>query len=194
MMYKPVMLFLVIISLAPFDSDAALAKDIAKGTWSIGASSTAIFSWHDIDDEDNTGDNNSSSYNLSLEFGYFSWKNFEAGTAIMLHYHDNDDVQGYSYFFSPYITYHLPLNSKSNIYTTIGGGYGRAKYSFNDQDDNNVTEKSVYAELGYEYFFSDNVAFNLGILGEQVYSDVSEKVGSDSINQLATRLRLKLYF
>lgn len=167
----------------------ALAGDIEQGTLTLGASSSAAIYWRDY--QDDYGGENTSSYGFSLEFGYFFMRNAEMGSAARFSYHEREDSNAVGFGFAPYLTYHIPLSLKSNLYTTLGASYSRNTFS----DDEYVTIQSVFAEVGYEYFLSDRIAVALGIKGDRETVDFSDCEGcSYSRNLMATQLRFKLFF
>ena len=192
--YKHMILSAWIVGIVFAGCNAAFGKDLNEGVRSLGASSTAGFSWSEYDTLNNS--DTYRNYDLSLEFGYFVFRNFETGTTLTLSYMDSSrkNVNTTTFSLSPYIAYHFPLSQKANLYTAVGAGYGRTSYSstYLDKDHSNTTH--LFAELGCEYFFSDHIAVALGLKKNQIYVDYSDDDWNFSSNQLTTQLKLRLYF
>jgi len=164
-----------------------MAGDIKRGTLSLGAASNGGFRLIDRSIEDG----NYKATFLSFELGYFIFNNIEIGSSVCLRYDSNDDFDARSYSLIPFLTYHLPLNEKSNIFMGIGAGYGLV-----DIDSDNIDEESTqtlfYGEGGYEYFLNRNVALEFGVKAEQVNFDCDET--EETINVLTTQFKFKLFF
>ncbi len=170
----------------------AVAGDIENGTFSMGASSNAVFYWTDSDRYEDK------QLSIEIEAGYFFYKNWEAGVALALQFGDDSYASYETYSLQPYIGYHWPLNAKSNIYGRIGGGYGFGSYDLDDGPPLDTEIITFYAEAGYEYFFSKDISLGLalrGIRSEIEYeSDEAFYNDDETRDQLTTRLSFRLYF
>lgn len=192
-MFNRLFFIVLFISCLLLHGNNALAGDIEQGTHTLGASSSTHLSWHEY--QDNNGSEDIYGYDLSLAYGYFCLKNVEVGSALSFSYHESQDYHSVGFGFAPYLTYHIPLTLKSNLYTTLGAGYGRSDYSADSSRDGQRSYQSVFAEVGYEYFLSDRVAVAWGLKGDREtvdYSDCEEC--SYTRNLIATQLKFKLFF
>lgn len=194
MQFKRIGATLIILGII-FCNSNLHAGDIEAGTFSVGASSNALFSLADYDD------GHSKVINLDAELGYFFFKNWEVGLGVGLRFVDYGDHSAERYSLLPYIGYHWPLNDKSNIYGLVGGGYGWGTDDYDDGYSSDSEVTTIFAEVGYEYFVSRNISLGLGVRGEQSEHEF-ESEWDDGISYerdttekaLSTQLSFKLYF
>jgi hypothetical protein len=188
---------LLTLGFAIFFCTNAFAGDMEKGTISVGVSSNILFNLTNY-----SGDSNYEfkGVSLSAEMGYFFIKNWQIGTKLRLSYWDYDDDDSKSYSLMPFIGHHWVLNETSNLYARVGAGYDFQNISYSDGDSSDHTNSLVFGELGYEYFLTTNIAIDLGIQGERVWTkheyDWSYEHMEDdhTRDSFTTQLKLKLYF
>jgi opacity protein-like surface antigen len=178
-----VAMLLLLISPTTF----CFAGEIKKGTSSLGASSNAVF--ESVDDEDGQ---DSRLFNVSAEFGYFFIDNFEIGSALTLGYVEGDETESWSYSITPFIMYHFVFNEASNIYIGAGAGFGRCEIDHLDSDKDVLNFTEFFAEAGWEYFFTSNIALNLGLRAEK--EDIDSDFSDSKFNSYGSYLRLKFFF
>jgi opacity protein-like surface antigen len=126
--------------------------------------------------------------------------NLEIGAHAGLSYADGDRSDCTSYALAPFVTYHLPVNEKSNFYLTGRVGFAKSECDYDRySSDGDGTLWSVGA--GWEYFFNRHVASNIGL----EYTDTDYDVEYDgnvnngeSTNLSSTayglNIGLKIYF
>jgi hypothetical protein len=124
----------------------AHAFRIPKGTISLGGASDLSVGRKDTDNSD-TMDR----FRISVESGYFFMDNLEIGAHAGLSYADSDRSDCTSYTLAPFLTYHLPVNDKSNFYLTGRVGFAKSECDYDRySSDGDGTLWSVGA--GWEYF------------------------------------------
>ena len=140
----------------------------------------------------NTSKSENQGYYISLypRIGYFISDNFVLGTTLNFSYQSNkyksysdngvksrDEIYNRSGIgLSPFLRYYFTENSKNRLYGQLGGGINNYKSTsnttlFNYLGDINGTEKMSGKEkvisgevlIGFNHFFTENVAFNSSI-------------------------------
>ncbi len=177
------------------------AADIEQGTFSIGGTSNLLFR----QDESNKYEKiKETSFNV--EAGYFMFKNWEFGIDSEINFAkfgDSDDYRRYS--LSPFLSYYFSLNQTSNLYIRFGAKYGITEYDC-DFFNSDVDSTGIFGKLGYEYFLTDAIALDFGILAGRYWekekwkvpltdcSDYFEEESTSTTNRLTSQLKLKLFF
>lgn len=175
----------------------ALAGDIDQGTISVGASSDLLFTH-----SDSSFGGKANALIFSPEMGYFFLKNWEIGAQLRIGFYDYEDGDSQDYDFWPFIGYHWVLNEKSNLYARVGGGWGFYKNNNDYGYESDGKRASLFGEVGYEFFLTENVAIDFSILGERYWSENNYKYDDDwpddedssTRNNITSRLKFKLYF
>ena len=165
------------------------AYEIQKGTISIGGSSNVLFMSRNYDKGDD-----STTYYLFVDGGYFIRNNLELGAELLLESYDAGDYESRSYSLSPFIMYHIPLDKQSNIIAGVGLGY--SKY---ETDEDNTTYGSkgatMFGEFGWEYFFNPHVAMNISLhLRHTDWKLNNYSEDKDRETSSMTKLGLKAFF
>ncbi|MCP4747632.1 MAG: porin family protein [Desulfobacteraceae bacterium] len=173
-------------------SGNALAKDIEKGTVSVGAASNlGIFNYT----SDTSGNSdNYTKYKFSGEIGYFVLNNFEIGTKLTYKAKHNGGDKKTSKSIAPYLGYHFSVNKNSNIYTLIGFGVGKYEDDYGDRDCS-YSSSLLFGEVGYEYFLTDNVTVGPALYGEHKTLDYDEEQWDNKdLDEISGQIKLKIYF
>ncbi len=166
------------------------AFEIDKGTISIGGSSDILFKGRTFNESDD-----SKTFSFYIDGGYFILKNLELGSELSLYYRDSDSEEVKRYMIGPVITSHLPFNDNSNF--TLGAGLG---YVNSETDEDSGTSYgyegiSIFASLGWEYFFNQNVALNINLKLRQTEWDMDNYSYDDNTEtSLGTMFGLKIFF
>ena len=198
---------IIVLSILTLFISPCHAANLEPGTFSIGGTSSLIFSQTDDSIDD---DRRQASFNA--EAGYFWFKNWEIGIESQIGFGDSDDFDYHAYQLTPFVSYHFSLNQDSNIYFRLGAEYGYSKF---DIDNTEVKGQStgIVGKLGYEYFLTDNIALDLGVLavryweedevegiatyyidGYESYSEDFNEKTTSTRNTLTTQLKFKVYF
>ncbi len=177
------------------------AADIEQGTFSIGGTSNLLFR----QDESSIYEK-MKEVSFNVEAGYFFFKNWEFGIDSeirFIKYEDSDDSQLYS--LSPFISRYFSLNRTSNLYLRFGAKYGYAEYDY-DFFNSDTYLTGIFGKLGYEYFLTDAIALDFGILAGRYWynekweapqtenTDYDEGKYHNTTNRLTTQFKLKFYF
>lgn len=152
-----IMMFLLTIG-TYFSPPRVIADIIPKGTLSLGGSSNIFFRSTNLDHG-----NDSDTYSLSINCGYFIFDSFEFGTALLLSHVDRKSRETNTYSIEPYISYHFPVDLRQNFY--ISPGIGLLKSETEELGPRSYSSEGFkfFTELGWEYFLNPHLAMNVGL-------------------------------
>ncbi len=177
----------VVMLCCVFFNNIVYAKNLKRGTKSIGGSSSyLLFGNTEYDDGDTT-----ERFKIGMTFGSLVRTNFEMGAGFEYGYNEYEYATSTTkkefYTLAPYVTKHVPITSLSNLTFTGQVSFSKTKH----ENGNSVTYKTWLVSVGWEHFVSGSAAFNFSLNHEESFNDDSEVVGQESTY---TNIALKLYF